>query len=284
MHDGPGVRTVVFLAGCPLRCSWCHNPEGQSFDTEILFEAKKCANCGACAAACPTGAHSFTEGVHTFDRDKCTSCMKCTEVCCTKAPEPSAVDMTADEILAFVEKDRAFYGENGGVTLSGGEPLAHPREAIELLAECRKRNIGTAVETSGYFDASLLSELVPLVDIFLWDFKDSNDKRHKEYTGVSNERIKNNLLLADSMGAVSILRCITVKGVNAEKEHWEEIAKLWKSLSHSLYSELIPYHAMGGSKMLLLGKPDNGRADWIPTREMMNEAKEYLTALGVKVK
>lgn len=284
MHDGPGLRTVVFLAGCPLRCSWCHNPEGQSFRTELLFEAKKCINCGACAAVCPTGAHSFTEGVHAFDRDKCTSCMKCTEVCCTKAPEPSAVDMTADEVLAFVEKDRAFYGENGGVTLSGGEPLAQAREAIELLTECRKRNIGTAVETSGYFDASLLSELVPLVDIFLWDFKDSNDKRHKEYTGVSNERIKNNLLLADSMGAVSILRCITVKGVNAEKEHWGEIAKLWKSLSHSLYAELIPYHAMGGSKMLLLGKPDNGRADWIPTREMMHEAKEYLTALGVKVK
>ena len=219
MHDGPGVRTVVFLAGCPLRCSWCHNPEGQSFDTEILFEAKKCANCGACAAVCPTGAHSFEAGVHAFDRAKCISCMKCAEVCCTKALEPSSVDMTADEILSFVEKDRAFYGKEGGVTLSGGEPLAHPREAIELLSECRKRNIGTAVETSGYFDASLLSELVPLVDIFLWDFKDSNDTRHKEHTGVSNEKIKNNLLLADSMGAVSILRCITVKGVNAEKEH-----------------------------------------------------------------
>ena len=132
MHDGPGVRTVVFLAGCPLRCSWCHNPEGQSFDTEILFEAKKCANCGACAAACPTGAHSFEAGVHAFDRAICISCMKCTKVCCTKALEPSAVDMTADEILAFVEKDRAFYGKEGGVTLSGGEPLAHPRRQRQM--------------------------------------------------------------------------------------------------------------------------------------------------------
>ncbi len=284
MHDGDGVRTVVFLKGCPLRCLWCHNPEGQTFDAEILLDNKKCIGCGECAAVCPTDAQVISAGTHVFDRNKCICCMRCTKVCCTAALEPSAVEMTVDEVFASVEKDRAFYGNSGGVTLSGGEPFAQPQEAVRLLRKCRENGINTAAETSGYFASSLLSEIVPLTDCFLWDFKDGNDERHLRYTGVSNVKIKNNLLLADSMGAVSILRCIMVNGVNMQHDHYDAIAELWRNLHNCKYVELIPYHAMGGSKMLLLGKPDNGRRDWIPTENMMNEAKEYLRKQNVRVK
>ena len=210
MHDGPGIRTVVFLKGCPLRCKWCHNPETQSVNNEILFYPNKCIGCGACAGVCQNGAHTFAETGHSFSRNLCAACMKCAQACCSKAITASHAEMTVDEIVAEIMKDMAFYGENGGVTLSGGEPLMNMAEAIELLKECKKRGVNTAVETSGFFDTAFLPELVPLTDCFLWDFKDSDARRHMEYTGVSNEKIVENLLTADSLGAETVMRCIMV--------------------------------------------------------------------------
>lgn len=284
MHDGPGTRTVVFLKGCPLRCSWCHNPETQSASREILFYQQKCIGCGACAAVCNNGAHRITNNIHSFDRDSCTGCMKCTKVCCSKALITSFTEMTTDEIIAEVEKDRVFYGDSGGITLSGGEPLIQPYEALELLQKCKDRGIKTAMETCGYFDSSFIPDLVSFTDCFLWDFKDGNDKRHREYTGVSNEKIVSNLLLADSLGAKSVMRCIMVKGVNMKEDHYNAIVDLWHRLKHCKYVELIPYHAYGGSKMLALGKKDNANPVWIPAENDIQQAKQFLQKLNVKIK
>lgn len=284
MHDGPGIRTVVFLKGCPLRCEWCHNPETQSAENEIRFFSKKCIGCGACAAVCNNGAHRITDNIHTFDRSKCNGCMKCLDVCCSNALTPSFTEMTVDEVLEEAAKDRAFYGEKGGITLSGGEPLMQPLESLELLKKCKKLGIGTAVETCGYFDESVVPDLVALTDCILWDFKDGNGQRHKEYTGVSNEKIKNNLLLCDSLGAKTVMRCIMVSGVNTSEDHYIAVADLWYRLKHCEYVELIPYHAYGGSKMLSLGKEDNGNPEWIPTDSMLKEAKKYLQDRKVKIK
>ena len=283
MHDGPGIRTVVFLKGCSLRCLWCHNPETQSTSREILFYQNKCIGCEACAAVCNNGAHRITDNIHSFHRGSCNNCMKCTKVCCAKALIPSFTEMTANEIIAEVEKDRAFYGDNGGITLSGGEPLMQPHEALELLQKCKDRGIKTAVETCGYFDSSFIPDLVSRTDCFLWDFKDGNDERHREYTGVSNEKIISNLLLADSLGAKSVVRCIMVKGVNMQEDHYNAIASLWHRLKHGRYVELIPYHAYGGSKMTVLGKKDNGRLDWIPAENDIQQAKQFLEKLDVKI-
>ena len=284
MHDGPGIRTVVFLKGCPLRCAWCHNPETQFAKREILFYPKKCIGCSACAYVCPNGAHNITDTEHIFNRKLCTGCEKCIEACCSKALAASSEIMTTDEVFAEIEKDRAFYGENGGVTLSGGEPFMQAQEAVELLKMCKNHGIGTAVETCGYFEASILEEAVPLVDCFLWDFKDGNDKRHKKYTGVSNDKIKRNILLADSLGANIVLRCIMVKGVNIKEDHFNAIAELWHRLKHCKYVELIPYHAYGGSKMTALGKKDNGNNAWIPDKNDIEYARGFLERLNVKVK
>lgn len=284
MHDGPGVRTVVFLKGCPLRCAWCHNPETQSPRQELLYYTQKCIGCGACAAVCPTGAHTMREGMHLFDRSKCISCAKCAEVCPSGALETARKDMTLEQILDVIEKDRAFYKQSGGVTVSGGEPMMQPEGTLALLRACRERGIGTAIESCGCFDARHIPALAELVDLLLWDFKDGNDARHKEYTGASHRQSVKNLMALDALGVPSVLRCIMVKGVNMQPDHYDAIATLWKDLKNCQCVELLPYHAYGGSKMLPLGLADNGRREWIPQDEDLARAKEYLKEKGVRLK
>lgn len=279
MHDGPGVRTTVFLGGCPLRCEWCHNPETQSTKQELLFDAGKCILCSACVSVCKSGVHSISD-THIIDRSSCSTCGECTKACPTKALTLSKRYMTLDEILADIKKDLPFYGKRGGVTLSGGEPLIHKEGVPELLSMCKACGISTAIETCGLFDPTILPEIVMNTDLFLWDVKDTAPERHKKHTGASNEAIIKNLCTADLLGARSRLRCILVRGVNTNEEHYRALADLFLSLSHCEGIELIPYHAYGGSKMLLLGKEDNGRTDRIPTSEDIAHAKAVIRACG----
>lgn len=282
MHDGPGVRTVVFTKGCPLRCAWCHNPETQKGEREMLFYESKCIFCGACVSACPVDAqHIHPQRV--FDRDRCTVCGRCADVCCTEAMTPAARDRTVEEILAAVLRDRAFYGDTGGLTVSGGEPMNHPEGVLSLLVACKEAGLSTCVETCGEFPAAYLPALGAVTDLLLWDVKDTDARRHQAYAGVDNRRILSNLREADRLGASTRLRCILVAGVNTVESHYGALAELYGSLSHCEGVELIPYHAFGGSKMRPLGLPDNGRSEWIPSAEEVARAGAYLTARGVRV-
>ena len=276
MHDGPGVRTTVFLAGCPLDCAWCHNPEMRSFEPTLLFYAKKCVFCGACAAVCPVGAHRVADGGHSLDRSLCVGCGACVDACAARALEFSFREMTVDAIMSVVERDRAFYGERGGVTLSGGEPLASPEGSLALLRACREAGISTAVETSGYFDPAILPALVPLVDTFLWDVKDTNAERHLRYTGVTNERILENLRLADSLGAAIRLRCILVAGVNDGDDRLEATARLRESLTHCVGVDVLPYHTFGEAKAIFAGLDRPQNEAWIPSDEAVRRWREAL--------
>lgn len=282
MHDGPGVRTVVFLKGCPLRCAWCHNPETQSGKGEMLYHESKCISCGACIHICPRKAHTLID-IHRYDRTLCVACGKCADACCTNAMASASRDMTVGEILDTVLRDRSFFGESGGITLSGGEPMLHPSGVLALLSACKQAGLNTAVETCGEFSRMFIPALVKLTDLFLWDIKDTDDERHKQYTGAPNLRILENLQLADRLGGRTRLRCILVNGVNTDETHVRKLAELYHSLRHCEGIECLPYHAYGGSKMLPLGRADNGRPEWIPTEATVADIKKHLAEQGVKV-
>ena len=282
-HDGPGIRTVVFAKGCPLDCAWCHNPETKSAKPQIFFNVGECINCGACVRVCAASAHVFTGEMHNFIAEKCIGCHKCADVCVTGAIEALGRDVSVNEIMRQVEKDREFYGATGGLTLSGGEPMRQPRASTELLCIAKARGIKTAVETCGYFDGSYVSELAAVTDLFLWDIKDCNGERHKRYTGVSNEKIIGNLFLADKFAKEIVLRCIIVNGVNTDKEHLDGIVNLYRRLNHCSQVQLLPYHAYAGGKTTMLGLTDNGKKEWCPPLKSMKSIRNYLLSQKVKV-
>lgn len=282
-QDGPGVRTTVFLKGCPLKCQWCHNPETQSARAEILFTPRLCIGCGKCAQVCGQGAHEMRADRHVINREKCIGCGKCAQVCPGGACEPAQQLMTPEEIIREVLRDRVFYGKKGGLTLSGGEPMMHPEGCVRLLSMAKEAGIHTAMETCGFFDGKWLEEIAPVTDLFLWDFKDSDSQRHKTYTGQGNERIDENLRRLDAFDSVIRLRCILVSGVNLNDQHLSAIADTVHSLRNAEGVDLLPYHAYGSSKAEQLGRTGNAHHEWIPSDEQMNRAREYLKALGVAV-
>jgi len=275
MHDGPGVRTTVFLKGCPLRCEWCHNPETQDPEPEILFYKNKCIGCGKCAEVCPVGAH----GEEGFMRDKCIKCGACAEKCPAAALELCGGEMTVEQILDTVERDRAFYGDTGGITLSGGEPLAQGEAAVALLKACRERELSTVVDTCGYVGEETLLSAIPHTDLFLWDVKDTNEDRHRKYTGATFEPILKNLALAAEAGAKIRLRCILINGVNTDEDHYRRLADIARGIKNFDGIDLIPYHAYAGTKATFIGRRDNGRTEWIPSAEEIARANEIIRGL-----
>ena len=274
--DGPGIRTTVFLKGCPLRCVWCHNPETQSADREFFYTEKFCVACGSCCAVCPMGAHTIVDGRHVLDRGKCTRCMQCVSACFSMALETCSTPQTVEEIYAEVLRDKAFYGKTGGVTVSGGEPMLYADAVAKLFGRLRAAGVNTAMETCGFFEQEKLRAVLPVTDLFLWDIKDTDENRHRKNTGVSFGKIRENLLAADAMGAKTLLRCILIRGINAEQGHLEAVARLYGSLKNCRGVELLPYHTYGDSKRTQLGLPTSAHPEWIPAAEDLQSAKAFL--------
>ena len=270
--DGPGIRTTVFFKGCNLRCAWCHNPESQRPEKELMFFRNKCIGCGKCKEKCP---HALTE---------CDFCGSCTLYCPADAREIAGKDYTVDEVLREVLKDRAFYGATGGLTLSGGEPLLHGRAVLPILQAAKDAGITTAIETCGVFDAGLLSAVVPLTDLFLWDVKDTDPTRHQRNTGGSLETVLFNLRQADALGAKTRLRCILLNGVNLHEAHLAALCKLYHTLHHCEGIELLPYHTYGDDKNIQLGRTSNAHVEWIPTDAKMAEASAYIEKHAVLIR
>lgn len=284
IHDGPGIRTTVFLKGCPLDCFWCHNPESKRPEPELLYSPAQCIGCGRCADVCPTGAQSCDEGLHRLDRALCTRCFRCVDACPSGALERAGRDMTVAEALAEVERDRPFYERSGGgMTVSGGEPLAQYAFTRALLEAARAAGLHTCVDTSGCAPVADLLGLVGLVDLFLWDVKDTDDERHRANTGVSGAPLRDALRAVDAAGGATLLRSALLIGVNAVPEHYERLAALYAELRNCLGVELLAYHELGVGKLERIGREATRRPELRPSDEAMESAREALRSRGVRV-
>lgn len=249
IHDGPGIRTTVFLAGCPLDCVWCHNPETKSQKPKLVFDEKKCTLCKACLV-CPNMVHTFDE-LHKIDRSRCVMCGKCIEVCKTGALSKSVKTLTLDEYLELVERQKRIVGDNGGITFSGGEPLAQGKTLIEFLD---KTNTHKAIETCGYADEELFKEVIKRVDYVMFDVKIADSTLHKKYTGASNELILKNLEHLRNSGKDFILRTPLIKGITDTNDNLEKISEIvgsdnWEKLE---FNPLTPvkYQLIGEDYLL----------------------------------
>ncbi len=254
IHDGPGIRTTVFLKGCPLDCLWCHNPESKDHAPEIAFDPARCIGCRACALACPEGGHTLDAAGHRYDRSLCRRCGTCAAACHAGALERIGREMTVAAVLEEVLKDRPFYETSGGgMTLSGGEPLLQPGFTRDLLAAAAAHGLHTCVETCGFAAWSDLQAILPLTGLFLYDCKETDPARHLACTGVASDPILDNLRRLDQAGAKLILRCPIIPGLNDRPDHLEGIARLANGLQHLLEINLMPYHPLGASKSARIG-------------------------------
>jgi pyruvate formate lyase activating enzyme len=248
IHDGPGIRTTVFLKGCPLRCYWCQNPESQSAKPEILFDASKCTGCGACVAACAAGASRLSEGKSVIDREACRGCGKCVEVCLNEARRLVGKEMTVEEVMQPVLKDVRFYeNSGGGVTLSGGEPTAQPDFASALLRRCKELGLHTVMETCGYAPWPVFERLLQHTDLVFYDLKHMDPGKHFAGTQVKNLTILENAKRIHSLKPM-IVRVPLIPGFNDSPAEIEATVRFVKTELPSTPVELLPYNKLGEGK------------------------------------
>ncbi len=270
LHDGPGIRTVVFFKGCPLRCQWCANPESQQFKPEITQFSANCIGCDVCLAACPHNAISRGPESMVIDRALCNGCGTCAQTCYAEALRLMGKKYSVDQVMSEILKDSLFYrNSGGGVTLSGGEPLSQGDFALEVLQRCKALGIHTAIETSGYGPQNLVEEIAPLVDLIFFDIKHSDPIQHRKLTGVSNELIMSNLRLLDGFGKEIIVRTPIIPGCNDDQDNIDHTAEICRELSSVKIWELLPYHQLGEHKFACLGRDYPLHGIIPPSRELM---------------
>jgi pyruvate formate lyase activating enzyme len=283
VHDGPGLRTAVFFKGCPLSCWWCHNPESQEFEPEVMYSAEQCSLCGECLAACPQHAIERTAGRMTVN-SSCVRCGTCVETCGREARNVAGTTMTAAEVLATSERDVIFFDQSGGgVTFTGGEPLCQPEFLEALLRGCRERRIHTAIETCGAAPRETLLRVAGLADLVLYDVKLIDERRHRQYTGARNRNVLGNLRALTASHAAVIVRVPVVPGINDSAEDRRELREFLADVGPR-HVELLPYHGTAAEKYRRLGREYRTERTPTPGDTEMAEFAAELRAAGVMVK
>ncbi len=298
VHDGPGIRTTVFLKGCPLRCPWCHSPESQEFPTELNWMEIRCVGtetCSRCSFACPEKAISLGEKevslkdeseftVVKIDRTKCTSCFKCADACPHNALYRCGTDYTVEEVMDRVKRDIPFYKRSGGgVTISGGECLWQPQFTLELLKACKAMDIHTAVDTTGYCKWEIMEQVLPYADLFLYDLKQMDPELHKRVIGVDNAPILDNARKLAKAGAKLQIRIPTIPMFNNSRDSYRAFGEFILELGDAVETvQLLPYHNLGVVKWERLGRPGPALEAVPPSEEQMKSLKKQLEDMGVR--
>lgn len=278
VHDGPGIRTTLFLKGCPLRCVWCHNPEGQEACVEIAYHPERCVGCGACMQQ-ECGAHTVaSKGQHLFHRERCWGCGSCVEACPTGALVRYGVMITVEEAVSLLLEDRAFYGERGGITLSGGECLLYPQFCQSLLSVMKQKGIGTAVDTCGAVPWESVEAVRPYTDLFLYDVKALDPQVQRNCMGRIDPRIQENLERLCALGAAVEVRIPFVPDYNDGE--LKDIAAYLKTLPRLAGVRILPYHNFSDTKYRALGRPST-MPPRTPTEREVEAAQELLLRAGL---
>ncbi len=285
IHDGPGIRTTVFLKGCPLACLWCQNPESQQMKPQIFYNAERCVGCGRCIAVCPVKAIEMADTKVKTNREICTACGTCVDACPEEARELMGKTMTVEEVVEEVMKDDIFYQRSGGgITISGGEPFAQPAFSANILKKCKERNTHTAIETCGYAPWDRAERVLDYTDLVLFDMKHIDSKEHMRLTGVPNELILENARRIWHERHIPMwIRVPVVPGYNDSPEHIEALATfVVNELSPFLQLHLLPYHRLGESKVQQLEQSGTGLVTDPPDESHMESLKQIVEGKGLR--
>lgn len=285
IHDGPGLRTTVFFKGCPLECWACHNPEGKEARVNLFVREERCTLCGDCVEVCEPGSISLSGGdVLSLDRSTCTACGLCAEVCLPGAVTVAGREVTVREVMEEIERDTVFYDQSGGgVTFSGGEPLSQPEFLLALMRECKERDVSVAVDTAGEAPLDIVQEVAELADLFLYDLKLVDAKRHAEFTGSSNETILENLEWLARNGPPVVVRLPLFAGINDDEDNISALGEFVAGLNNGIAVDLLPYHRAGIDKYNRLGHAYRMANAEPPSEDAIAAVVGALRTYGLKV-
>lgn len=285
LEDGDGIRTTVFLKGCPLSCMWCHNPEGRSWENILSFQAQRCLQCRVCEAVCPNSVHLWKDGEHLVRREKCTACGRCVQTCPKKCLEIAGREAETSWLAEELLKDRAFWNGGGGVTFSGGEPLLQPDAVWETGRLLKRQKCNIMVETSGYGQRSAVQKVMQIADGWLYDFKAGSPEKHRRLCGQGNELIQDNFRFLYREGARLIVRYPLIPGINDAPEDFDGLYRMLMDTSLEIPVQIMPYHIMGKGKSERIGQKYPA---CLPKKDAdvgyLGQKKDELRRMGISVR